>query len=42
MRSRVELVLGIDGAVKMPATIDDPAILDEIRGSLAELGYPAA
>ena len=25
---------------KMPATIDDPAILDEITQSLAELGYP--
>jgi propionyl-CoA synthetase len=25
---------------KMPATIDDPAILDEIRVSLRELGYP--
>ncbi|WP_134679004.1 propionyl-CoA synthetase [Paracoccus ravus] len=26
---------------KMPATIDDPAILDEIRASLSTLGYPA-
>ncbi|MHC4398350.1 MAG: AMP-binding enzyme, partial [Planctomycetota bacterium] len=26
----------------MPATIDDPAILDEITQSLAELGYPIA
>jgi propionyl-CoA synthetase len=26
---------------KMPATIDDPAILDEIGESLADLGYPA-
>ncbi len=26
---------------KMPATIDDPAILDEITGSLQSLGYPA-
>jgi propionyl-CoA synthetase len=24
---------------KMPATIDDPAILDEIRASLQKLGY---
>ncbi|WP_405405399.1 propionyl-CoA synthetase [Paracoccus sp. Ld10] len=28
--------------VKAPATIDDPAILDEIRRSLAGIGYPAA
>ncbi|SNX70905.1 propionyl-CoA synthetase [Cereibacter ovatus] len=27
---------------KMPATIDDPAILDEIRESLLEMGYPKA
>lgn len=27
--------------VKVPATIDDPAILDEIRRSLAGIGYPA-
>lgn len=26
---------------KMPATIDDPAILDEIRAALKGLGYPA-
>ena len=26
---------------KMPATIDDPAILDEIRAALETLGYPA-
>jgi len=26
--------------VKVPPTIDDPAILDEIRASLAKLGYP--
>ncbi len=26
---------------KMPATIDDPAILDEIRASLGRIGYPA-
>ncbi|MCR8723007.1 propionyl-CoA synthetase [Frigidibacter sp. ROC022] len=25
---------------KMPATIDDPAILDEIRDSLSKIGYP--
>jgi propionyl-CoA synthetase len=25
---------------KMPATIDDPAILDEITESLTGLGYP--
>ena len=24
---------------KMPATIDDPAILDEIREALTDLGY---
>ncbi len=27
-------------AVKVPATIDDPAILDEVREALAGLGYP--
>ena len=27
---------------KVPATIDDPAILDEIREALGTLGYPAA
>ncbi|MCO6364708.1 propionyl-CoA synthetase [Paracoccus sp. 08] len=27
--------------IKAPATIDDPAILDEIRRSLAGVGYPA-
>lgn len=27
---------------KMPATIDDPAILDEITASLASIGYPAS
>ena len=27
---------------KMPATIDDPAILDEITESLAGIGYPQA
>ena len=29
-------------AYKMPATIDDPVILDEITAALAELGYPKA
>ena len=29
-----------DGSeLKVPATIDDPAILDEIAASLKELGY---
>lgn len=27
---------------RMPATIDDPAVLDEIRAALAGIGYPAA
>ena len=27
---------------KMPATIDDPAILDEIAAALARIGYPAS
>jgi propionyl-CoA synthetase len=27
---------------KMPATIDDPAILDEIAESLKAIGYPKA
>jgi propionyl-CoA synthetase len=27
---------------KTPATIDDPAILDEIAEALASLGYPRA
>ena len=27
---------------KMPATIDDPAILDEIAEALKTLGYPSA
>ncbi|MCT8161546.1 propionyl-CoA synthetase [Pseudoruegeria sp. SHC-113] len=26
---------------KMPATIDDPAILDEIKGALAAIGFPS-
>ena len=30
---------GVD--FRQPATIDDPAILDEIREAVAELGYPA-
>lgn len=39
---RATMVKIADGeAFKMPATIDDPAILDEIRGALASLGYPA-
>jgi propionyl-CoA synthetase len=25
---------------KTPATIDDPAVLDEMRAALAGLGYP--
>jgi propionyl-CoA synthetase len=29
-------------AWKLPATIDDPAILDEIAEALAGLGYPRA
>ena len=27
---------------RMPATIDDPAILDEITGALSSIGYPAS
>ena len=39
---RATMVKIADGeAFKMPATIDDPAILDEIRAALAGLGYPA-
>ena len=39
---RATMVKIADGeAFKMPATIDDPAILDEIRSALAALGYPA-
>ena len=39
---RATMVKIADGeAFKMPATIDDPAILDEIRAALAPLGYPA-
>ena len=35
----VKIADGVDW--KMPATIDDPAILDEIAGALKALGYPA-
>ncbi|QDL94161.1 propionyl-CoA synthetase (plasmid) [Paroceanicella profunda] len=28
-------------AFRTPATIDDPAVLDEIRSNLSEIGYPA-
>ncbi|WP_118137157.1 propionyl-CoA synthetase [Oceanicella sp. SM1341] len=28
-------------AFRTPATIDDPAVLDEIRANLSEIGYPA-
>ena len=39
---RATMVKIADGeAFKMPATIDDPAILEEIRAALAPLGYPA-
>ena len=27
---------------KVPATIDDPAILDEVTGALTTIGYPSA
>jgi len=38
---RATMVKIADGQdFKPPATIDDPAILDEIRGSLLQLGYP--
>ncbi|MFB1025124.1 MAG: propionyl-CoA synthetase, partial [Octadecabacter sp.] len=37
---RATMVKIADGAdFKMPATIDDPAILDEIREALRPLGY---
>jgi propionyl-CoA synthetase len=37
---RATMVKIADGAdFKMPATIDDPAILDEIREALKPLGY---
>ncbi|MEY3005381.1 MAG: hypothetical protein RLZZ491_2557 [Pseudomonadota bacterium] len=39
---RATMVKIADGEpFKMPATIDDPAILDEIRAALQTLGYPA-
>jgi propionyl-CoA synthetase len=38
---RATMVKIADGEdFKMPATIDDPAILDEIAGALEQLGYP--
>ncbi|MGR3494872.1 propionyl-CoA synthetase [Citreimonas sp.] len=37
-RTMVQIADGDD--VKTPATIDDPAILDEIRAALSGLGYP--
>ncbi|MFN3642239.1 MAG: propionyl-CoA synthetase [Gemmobacter sp.] len=38
---RATMVKIADGeTVRVPATIDDPAILDEIRAALATLGYP--
>ena len=38
---RATMVKIADGAeFKMPATIDDPAILDEIRAAVSDLGYP--
>ncbi|MGG7568476.1 propionate-CoA ligase PrpE [Rhodovulum sp. DZ06] len=40
---RATMVKMADGQeFKMPATIDDPAILDEIAASLKEIGYPKA
>jgi propionyl-CoA synthetase len=40
---RATMVKIADGeAYKMPATIDDPAILDEIATALAQIGYPAS
>ncbi|MDF0597215.1 propionate-CoA ligase PrpE [Psychromarinibacter halotolerans] len=40
---RATMVKIADGQeFKMPATIDDPAILDEIRSAVEELGYPLA
>jgi propionyl-CoA synthetase len=40
---RATMVKIADGeAFRVPATIDDPAILDEIRDALKTLGYPAA
>jgi len=38
---RATMVKIADGSeFKLPATIDDPAILDEIRDAVSELGYP--
>jgi propionyl-CoA synthetase len=38
---RATMVKIADGeSYKMPATIDDPAILDEITAVLTEMGYP--
>ncbi|MWD27302.1 AMP-binding protein [Aquicoccus sp. SCR17] len=40
---RATMVKVADGEeVKVPATIDDPAILDEIRAALSRIGYPKA
>jgi propionyl-CoA synthetase len=40
---RATMVKIADGQdFKIPATIDDPAVLDEMRIALATLGYPAA
>ncbi|MFV2052035.1 propionate-CoA ligase PrpE [Aliiroseovarius sp. YM-037] len=40
---RATMVKIADGEdYKMPATIDEPAVLDEIKGSLAQVGYPKA
>ncbi|HUS53053.1 MAG TPA: propionyl-CoA synthetase [Thermohalobaculum sp.] len=40
---RATMVKIADGeAFKMPATIDDPVILDEIAAALARIGYPAS
>ena len=40
---RATMVKIADGQeFKMPATIDDPTILDEIRSAVEELGYPLA
>jgi propionyl-CoA synthetase len=40
---RATMVKIADGeAFKLPATIDDPAILDEIAAALSGIGYPAS
>ncbi|MCG6902511.1 MAG: propionyl-CoA synthetase [Rhodobacter sp.] len=40
---RATMVKIADGAeFKLPATIDDPAILDEIKVAVGELGYPSS